>query len=96
MEPLAPVTTPEPLAVAPAAAAAMLGYSKRTISRLISAGKIEARKDGGRTLVDVVSLKAYYASLPKVDGPAPLACSIRAPVPVKPKRKRGRRKRARS
>jgi hypothetical protein len=27
-------------------------------------GKIVARKDGTRTLVDVESLKAYYASLP--------------------------------
>jgi hypothetical protein len=30
---------------------------------LIAAQKVEARKDGPRTLVDVGSLKAYYASL---------------------------------
>jgi hypothetical protein len=31
---------------------------------LIAAGKIVARKEGSRTLVDVESLKAYYAGLP--------------------------------
>jgi excisionase family DNA binding protein len=87
MDPATPDITPEPLAVSPAAAAAMLGYSKRTISRLISAGKIEARKDGTRTLVDVMSLRAYYLSLPTIDGPAPLPCSIRAPVPRRKRRR---------
>jgi hypothetical protein len=88
MEPLAPDTTPEPLAVAPAAAAAMLTYSTRTISRLIACKKLIAKKDGSRTLVDIASIRAYYASLPTIDGPAPLPCSIRALAP--------RRKRARS
>jgi excisionase family DNA binding protein len=54
----------QPLALAPLAAARFLSVSKRTLSRLIAAGKIEARKDGGRTLVDVASLKAYYRRLP--------------------------------
>jgi excisionase family DNA binding protein len=54
----------QPLALSPVAAAQFLSISKRTLSRLVSAGKIEARKDGSRTLVDVASLKSYYASLP--------------------------------
>ena len=58
----------EPLALSPRDAAAFLSISKRSLSRLIRAGKIEARKHGPRTLVDVPSLKAYYASLPtKID-----------------------------
>src|SRR5271168_2737711 len=56
----------EPLALSPANAARFLSISKRSLSRLIAAKKIEARKDGPpRTLVDVASLKAYYARLPK-------------------------------
>jgi excisionase family DNA binding protein len=54
----------QPLALSPVAAAQFLSISKRTLSRLVAAGKIVARKDGSRTLVDVASLKAYYASLP--------------------------------
>ena len=58
-------TALEPLALSPREAAAFLSISKRSLSRLIRAGKIEARKAGPRTLVDVASLKAYYESLPK-------------------------------
>jgi excisionase family DNA binding protein len=54
----------QPLALSPVAAAQFLSISKRTLSRLVAAGKIAARKEGSRTLVDVASLKAYYASLP--------------------------------
>jgi hypothetical protein len=39
---------------------------------LIAVGKITARKDGPRTLVDVASLKAYYARLPLKADHAPL------------------------
>ena len=48
----------EPLTLSPREAAAFLSISKRSLSRLIRAGKIEARKAGTRTLVDVASLKA--------------------------------------
>jgi hypothetical protein len=58
------VTELQPLALAPIAAARFLSLSKRSLSRLIADGKIIARKDGARTLVDVESLKAYYANLP--------------------------------
>jgi hypothetical protein len=50
--------TLEPLALLPCDADAYLSISKRSLSRLISAKKIEARKDGPRTLVDVASLTA--------------------------------------
>jgi hypothetical protein len=55
----------EPLALAPRDAARFLSISKRSLSRLIACGKIIARKDGARTLVDVASLKSYYAALPR-------------------------------
>jgi|SRR5579863_1252327 hypothetical protein len=54
----------EPLALAPLSAARFLSISKRSLSRLIAEGKVVARKEGTRTLVDVESLKSYYASLP--------------------------------
>jgi len=69
-------TALEPLALSPREAAAFLSISKRSLSRLIRAGKIEARKAGPRTLVDVASLKAYYESRPKKTDHLP---SIRPP-----------------
>jgi excisionase family DNA binding protein len=63
----------EPLALSPADAADYLSISRRTLTRHIRAGKIKARKDGPRTLVDVASIKAYYATLPEIDGPSPVA-----------------------
>jgi hypothetical protein len=70
----------EPLALSPANAARFLSISKRGLSRLIAAQKIEARKDGPRTLVDVASLKAYYARLPKKTDHAPIVFGRRAHV----------------
>jgi excisionase family DNA binding protein len=61
----------EPLALSPRDAAALLSISKRSLSRLTAARKIAARKDGSRTLVDVASVKAYYASLPLKTDHAP-------------------------
>jgi excisionase family DNA binding protein len=74
----------EPLALSPREAAAFLSVSKRSLSRLIARKKVEARKDGPRTLVDVASLRAYYATLPKITKPSPLLCTIKA----RPKAKR--------
>jgi excisionase family DNA binding protein len=76
----------EPLALSPLDAAAFLSVSKRTLTRLIAAKRITARKSDHRTLVDVASLKAYYASLPAITKPAPLYCSIPKASP-KTKRK---------
>ena len=68
----------EPLALSPRDAAQFLSISKRSLSRLIRARKIEARKNGPRTLVDVASLKAYYARLPKKTDHAPIVFGRRA------------------
>ena len=76
--PVATITELSPLALPPAGAAAFLSISKRSLSRLIADGKIAARKDGPRTLVDVGSLRAYYASLPLKAGAEPLPCSTTA------------------
>jgi hypothetical protein len=54
----------QPLALPPLAAAQFLSISKRSLSRLTAAGKVVARNEGSRTLVDVESLKACYAALP--------------------------------
>jgi len=54
----------EPLALSPKDAAAFLSLSKRSIFRLIAAGKIKIRKHGPRTLIDAASLRSYYAKLP--------------------------------
>ena len=59
----------EPVAVSPRDAAKFLAVSRRTISRLIRSKKITARKAGKRTLVDVESLKAFYATLPQITAP---------------------------
>ena len=65
----------ESLSLSPSAAAAFLGISKRSLSRLIADDKVIARKDGSRTLVDVASLRWYYENLPIKDDHAPLPCS---------------------
>ena len=70
----------EPLALSPREAAAYLSVSKRTLSRLIRAKKIAARKHGPRTLVDVASLKSFYDSLPLKTDHAPLVFGERAHV----------------
>jgi excisionase family DNA binding protein len=43
------------------------GLGRTTLYELIGAGKIEARKAGGRTLIPADSLRAYIASLPPAD-----------------------------
>ncbi len=45
-------------------AAKASGLGRTTIYELISAGKIEARKAGARTLIPADSLRRYIASLP--------------------------------
>jgi len=77
----------EPLALSPRDAAGFLSVSKRTLKRLVADKKIEARKSGPRTLIDVASLKTYYAGLPKITEPTLLYCSI-AKLNARPKAKR--------
>jgi excisionase family DNA binding protein len=62
----------EPIALSPRNAASFLGVSKRTMARLIADGKVLARKIGARTLVDVASVKALYATLPAKGDTGPL------------------------
>lgn len=40
------------------------GLGRTTLYELIGAGKIEARKAGGRTLIPAESLRSYIANLP--------------------------------
>ena len=68
----------QPIAYTPQAAAAALGLSRRTVTRLIADGRLVARRAGNRTLVDAASVRTYFESLPTIDGPAPLACSPHA------------------
>ena len=75
----------EPLALSPRDAAAFLSISKRSLSRLIQAGNIEARKAGPRTLVDVASLKAYYELLPKKPDHLPIVFGRRAHAVPRPR-----------
>jgi excisionase family DNA binding protein len=70
----------DPLAVSPREAASLLAISKRTVSRLIRSRKLVARKVGKRTLVDVESVKAFYAGLPVKADHAPLVFGERAHV----------------
>jgi excisionase family DNA binding protein len=81
-------TTIEPLSLSPTASGRFLGVSKRTIYNLISARKITAKKDGARTLVDVASIRAYYAALPDKDGPEPLFGDPESKAKARPKAKR--------
>ncbi|HEY6618069.1 MAG TPA: hypothetical protein VIY68_00855 [Steroidobacteraceae bacterium] len=52
---------------------------------MIRAGRIEARKAGPRTLVDVASLKTYYESLPKKTDHLPIVFGRRAHVVLRPR-----------
>jgi excisionase family DNA binding protein len=75
-----------PLAVSPREAASILSTSKRTVSRLIRARKLIARKHGARTLVDVESVKAFYASLPIKQTSSPIVFGRRAKRQLEPRR----------
>jgi hypothetical protein len=77
----------EPLALSPKDAARFLSLSKRTLSNLIATKKVIARKHGVRTLVDVASLKAYYATLALKTDHAPLVFGERAHVRTKGNRR---------
>jgi len=76
----------EPLALPPRDAAKFLSIGKRTLSNLIRAKKIVARKSGVRTLVDVALLKSFYESLKLKTDHAPLVFDERAHVRPKAKR----------
>jgi excisionase family DNA binding protein len=48
------------------AAFARLGCSRSKLYKLINRGLVVAYKMGGRTMVDVDSIDAYHASLPRI------------------------------
>lgn len=48
-----------------AGACQVLGISRSSLYPLMAAGKLDARKLGGRTIVTAESLRAYVAGLPK-------------------------------
>jgi excisionase family DNA binding protein len=50
-----------------AGATKVSGLGRTTIYELIGAGKIEARKAGGRTLIPADSLRSFLANLPAAD-----------------------------
>ena len=50
----------------PAETERMLGISHATCYRLIAAGKLDARKLGGKTLITSHSIERLIAELPKV------------------------------
>jgi excisionase family DNA binding protein len=66
------MNTPDPLALSPADAAAYVGLSRRTVSRLIEDGTVIARRHGRRTMIDGASLRAWYAAQPIVTDHEPL------------------------
>lgn len=54
-----------PLAYSPKDACGQIGCGLTFLYQEIAAGRIEARKAGGKTLIPANSLRAYLASLPK-------------------------------
>ena len=46
-------------------AATVTGYCKATIYNMAAVGKLDARKDGNKTLITAESIRAYIASLPR-------------------------------
>jgi hypothetical protein len=64
---------PEPVSVSSADAMAMLGVSRRTLSRLIAGGRIKARKfSPTMILIDAQSVRDFHDGLPLVGEPAPV------------------------
>jgi excisionase family DNA binding protein len=51
-----------------------LGVSRGTIYSLISAGKLDARKIGSRTIVSVASRRALVDSLPRIAARKEVQC----------------------
>ena len=62
------MATPTILAYPIKDACAAVGIGRTKLYALISAGQLEARQCGGRTLIPADSLRAFLASLP----PAPI------------------------
>ena len=76
----------ERAALRPAEAAEFAALSLRQLNRLISTGKIEARKVGSRTIVMLASLRTFLDGRPVKAKATILPCA--AAKLAKPKRKR--------
>jgi excisionase family DNA binding protein len=50
--------------ISPDAAAVQLSVCRKTVYRLIAAGKLDARRLGRRVLIPIESLQAFVAGLP--------------------------------
>ena len=48
----------------------LLSVSHASLYRLIAAGRLDARKIGGKTVITARSIEAFLASLPKIGEPA--------------------------
>jgi hypothetical protein len=57
----------ETLAYTIADAVQVSGIRRTRLYELVGAGKVDARKAGGRTLIMAESLRAYLANLPAAD-----------------------------
>jgi excisionase family DNA binding protein len=55
------------IALGPADAADVLGIGKTRVYELLTDGRITARKEGTRTLIDYASMVAYFATLPAAE-----------------------------
>lgn len=75
----------EPLSLSPEGAAEYLSFSKATIYRLLAAGTITGKRAGTRTLINGVSVRAYYKSLPDYAAGNPIP---NAPHVTKAKRRK--------
>jgi excisionase family DNA binding protein len=58
---------PRRLLYSPKETEALLGISHATCYRLINAGKLDARKIGGKTAITFASIERFLAGLPRAD-----------------------------
>jgi excisionase family DNA binding protein len=65
--PGAPAPLPARALYSPKETEAILGISHATCYRLINAGKLDARKIGGKTAITAASIERFLALLPKAE-----------------------------
>jgi excisionase family DNA binding protein len=58
---------PSRLLYSPKETEALLGISHATCYRLINAGKLDARKIGGKTAITAASIERFLAGLPRAE-----------------------------
>jgi excisionase family DNA binding protein len=65
--PVVAAPTPARALYSPRETEALLGISHATCYRLINAGKLDARKIGGKTAITAASIERFLAGLPRAD-----------------------------